>query len=122
MLAVTRFRISEADSGRFLRQARDALAALAERPGWRDGKVGRALDDPTLWLLTSEWDDVGSYRRALSSNEVRMAAVTLLSQAIDEPTAYELLTATDTTALAADAGTVGIGRAAAPTVPTDLDR
>lgn len=122
MLAVTRFRISASDSGRFLRQAREALAALAEHPGWRDGQVGRALDDPTLWLLMSEWEDVGSYRRALSSNEVKMAAVPLLSQAIDEPTAFEVLTTTDSTALAADAGAVGIGTAAEPVVRTDLDR
>lgn len=122
MFAVTRFRIPEADSGRFLRQAREALAALAERPGWRNGEVARALDDPTLWLLTSEWDDVGSYRRALSSYDVKVAAVPLLSQAIDEPTAYEVLTTTDATAHAADAGTVGVGEAAAPAIRTDLDR
>jgi len=33
--------------------------------------------------------NVGSYRRALSPYDVKMAAVPLLSEAIDEPTAYE---------------------------------
>jgi hypothetical protein len=32
---------------------------------------------------------VGSYRRALSKNEVKMNAIPLLAQAIDEPGAYE---------------------------------
>jgi quinol monooxygenase YgiN len=122
MLAVTRYRVQEAESAEFLQQARGALRALAARPGWRGGQVGRAVDDPTLWILTSEWADIGSYRRALSADEVKVSAVPLLSRAIDEPTAFELLTTSDASAVAADAGTVRLGTAAAPVVPTDLDR
>lgn len=121
MLAVTRYRIPEDDAGEFLTKARAALAALAERPGWRTGHIGRAVDDPTLWILSTEWADVGSYRRALSSYEVKMTAVPLLSQAIDEPTAFELLTTKDSSARAADATTVGIGQAAGPAIRSDLD-
>lgn len=123
MLAVTRYRVTPAEASSFLRRARTALAALAERPGWRRGHIGRATDDGTLWILTSEWDDIGSYRRALSTYEVMVTAVPLLSEALDEPTAYELLTGVDGdgSALAADAAVVGLGEAAAPDVPTDLD-
>lgn len=121
MLAVTRYRVSEADAAAFLAQARAALAMLADRPGWRTGHIGRAVDDPTLWLISTEWANVGSYRRALSSYEVKMSAMALLSRAIDEPTAFELLTTTGSSARAADAGTVGIGRAAGPVVASDLD-
>ena len=53
------------------------------------GHVARNLDEPDLWLLTTTWTNVGSYRRALSSYDVKVAAVPLLSQAIDEPSAYE---------------------------------
>jgi hypothetical protein len=53
--------------------------------------VGRSTDDPTLWLMTLRWDGVGSYRRALSAYDVKVAAVPLLSTAVDEPTAYEVL-------------------------------
>lgn len=122
MLAVTRYRVPESDSSAFLRLARTALATLSEQPGWRSGEVGRAIDDPTLWLMTAEWDDMGSYRRALSSHDVKLTVVPLLSQALDEPTAYEVLTRTDATAVAADAGTVAVGEAAAPAIRTDLDR
>jgi hypothetical protein len=123
LLAVTRFRVAPGDGPEFLRKARVALASLAERPGWRAGNIGRAMDDPTLWVLASEWSDVGSYRRALSSYDVKVSAVALLAQALDEPTAFELLTSAegDGSALAADASVVGVGEAAAPVVATDLD-
>jgi hypothetical protein len=121
MLAVTRYRVPEADAGGFLAQARAAVAVLAERPGWRTGHIGRAIDDPTLWLISTEWADVGSYRRALSSYEVKMSALALLSTAIDEPTAFELLTTTNSSDRAADADSVGIGHAAGPAISSDLD-
>ena len=40
------------------------LGALAARPGFRDGELGRSADDPSLWALVTRWDGVGSYRRA----------------------------------------------------------
>lgn len=121
MLVVTRYRVPREDALAFRDQARAALSALADQTGWQGGHVGRAVDDPTLWVLSSEWRDVGSYRRALSSYDVKLRAVPLLSLAIDEPTAFEILTGTDTSALAADAADVGLGDAAAPVVTTDLD-
>jgi hypothetical protein len=86
-----RFRVPEATAGEFLDQAQTALQTLAERPGYVDGGVGRATDDATLWLMHLRWDSVGAYRRALSAYDVKVAAVPLLSTAIDEPTAFELL-------------------------------
>ena len=60
-------------------------------PGYVDGRIGRNLDDPTLWVLTTRWENVGAYRRALSSYDVKLQAVPLLSRAIDEPSAYEVV-------------------------------
>jgi hypothetical protein len=91
VLALTRHRVAEPDGERFLAVANSALAALASRPGYVRGRIGRAADDPRLWVLTTEWSDVGSYRRALSAYEVKIEAVPLLSSALDEPTAFELL-------------------------------
>lgn len=121
MLVVTRYRVPREEASTFRDLAHEALAALSARPGWESGDVGRATDDPTLWVLTSRWQDVGSYRRALSSYEVKLHAVPLLSRAIDEPTAFEILAAADSGARAADADAIGLGEAAAPVVPTDLD-
>ena len=91
MLSVTRYRVTDDDAESFQRDARAALDVLATRPGWVSGRLGRNADDPALWVMTTEWVNVGSYRRALSPYEVKMTAVPLLSRCIDEPTAYELV-------------------------------
>lgn len=124
MLVVTRYRVPPADAVPFRDRARRALEVLATRPGWRGGHVGRAADDPELWVVSSEWENVGSYRRALSSYEAKVEAVPLLSLAIDEPTAFEIVATVDDSGAsvrAADADEVGLGQAAAPGVPTDFD-
>ena len=90
-MVVTRYRVEPGDAASFATRASAALDALAGRPGFRTGAVGRNVDDETLWSLTTFWENTGSYRRALSGTDVKLAAVPLLSEAIDEPTAYETL-------------------------------
>jgi hypothetical protein len=128
VLVVTRYPVDAASQVVFHEDASAALTTLSRCPGYVRGWLGRATDDPGLWLLSTEWLNVGAYRRALSRYDVRVGVVPLLARAIDEPTEFEVLGAVDSeggvtasgTALAADAGTVGLGRAAAPEVPTDL--
>ena len=91
MLVVSRFRVQEADGEAFRGDVERAHAALAERPGYVTGRVGRNLDDPTLWTLVTRWENVGAYRRALSSYDVKLHAVPLLSRALDEPSAFEVV-------------------------------
>jgi Antibiotic biosynthesis monooxygenase len=88
---MTRFRVPLDHATRFRSDAQRALAVLERCAGFIQGDLGRAADDPTLWMLATRWSNVGSYRRALSSHEVRVQAIALLSQAIDEPSAYEIL-------------------------------
>jgi heme oxygenase (mycobilin-producing) len=95
VLVVSRFAVAEPDGAAFAAQARAALAALAVRPGFRRGRVGRAVDDPAEWVLVTEWEGVGAYRRALSAYQVKVEATPLLGQARDEPGAYEVLVAAD---------------------------
>jgi quinol monooxygenase YgiN len=117
VLVVSRFTVPPADGDRFAELARGALAALAGRPGFRRGHAGRAVDDPAEWVLVSEWDGVGAYRRALGAYEVKLAAAPLLAQARDGAGAFEELltadpggiTATATSDRAADADTAGPG-------------
>ena len=90
MLVLTRYRVADSEAPSFATQAEAALAALSARTGFLDGHVARNVDDPQLWTLTTRWDAVGSYRRALSGFEVKTTAVPLLSRAIDEPSAYEI--------------------------------
>jgi quinol monooxygenase YgiN len=91
VLVVSRFRVPVQDGEAFRAELAAAHAVLAQLPGFVDGRVGRNLDDPTLWVLTTQWDNVGAYRRALSSYDVKLHAVPLLSRAIDEPSAYEVV-------------------------------
>jgi quinol monooxygenase YgiN len=128
VIVVTRHRIGDGHGPDFRVAARDALDVLAGRPGFLDGYVARAVDDAGLWTVVTVWRDVGSYRRALSGYEAKMRVVPLLSTAVDEPSAFEVLDTRDAagataggSALAADAGRTRLGHAAAPVVRTDLD-
>jgi hypothetical protein len=86
MLVVNRFR---ADEIALRADLETALGVLSAQVGFEDGRLGRAVDDPSLWVMVTRWRDVGSYRRALSSYDVKIGAVPLLSRAIDEPSAFE---------------------------------
>ena len=92
MLAIARFRVPLGNADQFKVDIAAALQALATCNGYIDGAIGQNLDDRGLWVLTTTWLNVGSYRRALSSTVVKMQAVPLLAQAIDEPGAFEILT------------------------------
>ncbi len=123
MLVVTRFDVPESESTAFLPRAQAALAAFAARPGYVRGRVGRAADDPTAWVLTTEWTGVGAYRRSLSAYDVKVDAAPLLALGRDEPSAFEVLHASagdgESVAVsrrAADAARVGVGEASGPAV------
>jgi quinol monooxygenase YgiN len=88
MIVLIRFRVP-ADATAFLDQARAAVEVLRTRSGFVSAHLGRNIDDPQLWTITTHWENVGSYRRALQGYESTMVVVPLLSLAIDEPTAYE---------------------------------
>lgn len=91
MLVVNRFRVPEGEAESFRHDLDAALSVLAQQRGYAGGRLGRNVDDPELWTMVTRWADVGSYRRALSSYDVKLGAVQLLSRSIDEPSAYESL-------------------------------
>lgn len=89
MIVLNRFEVPEDETNRFLDQARAAVAVLEQRPGFVSADLGRNVDAPSLWTITTRWQNVGSYRRALQGYEAKTAVVPLLSLAIDEPSAYD---------------------------------
>lgn len=92
MLVLTRLRTPRPGAEEEMRAALlHALDILAAKPGYVGGGVGRNVDDPSLWVLTTRWANVGSYRRALGSYEAKMHIQPLMVDAIDEPSAYELV-------------------------------
>jgi hypothetical protein len=94
VLVVTRLRTPSHDpaaADELRRGLLHALAILASKPGHVAGEVGRNVDDPGLWVLTTRWENVGSYRRALGSFEGKMHIQPLMVHAVDEPSAYEVV-------------------------------
>lgn len=121
LLVVIRFAGDPSDTTAALREA---CGLLADQGGLRRAHIARATDDAELVVLTLEWESVGAYRRALSNFDVKVHVVPLLSRAIDEPTAFEIIHVRDdegardaTGALARDAATVSLGEASAGFVP-----
>ncbi|MGH3354959.1 MAG: antibiotic biosynthesis monooxygenase family protein, partial [Nocardioidaceae bacterium] len=56
VLVAIRFRLPDTGAADFLDRAQTALRALAAMPGYVDGGVGRATEDPTLWLMSLRWE------------------------------------------------------------------
>lgn len=88
VIAVSRFRVAEADRAAFEAAAAPAVQLLSAQPGLLSIDFGVNLDDPELWVLATRWRDVGSYRRALGSSN-RVVLWPLLALALDEPSAYD---------------------------------
>ncbi|GAA4713396.1 antibiotic biosynthesis monooxygenase family protein [Phytohabitans rumicis] len=91
MLVMNRFVVEEDAAATFTERAHAALAALATRPGYVRGQLTRSLDEPRHWCLATEWESVGTYRRALGDFDVKVYATPLLAESLDEPSAYEML-------------------------------
>ena len=89
MIVVNRFRVPEADQQAFRDDLERARESLSVQRGYVRGRIGRNVDDVGLWVLTTEWEGPGAYRRALSAYDVKLTAVPVLSRAIDEPSAFE---------------------------------
>jgi quinol monooxygenase YgiN len=126
LLVLSRFSVPTDPAGRtaFLGALTNALDVLGSQAGCRAMSLAQSTDDATLMLVRSEWDSVGAYRRALSAYDVKLHAIPLLSQAIDEPSAFEVVrdgvgenAVLAVSGLAADAGEVSLGSAAGEHVP-----
>ena len=89
MLAIARFSTPLAQAAEFEAQLSVALDAFSACAGFINGEFGQNLDETTMWSLVTHWENVGSYLIALSNLNVKMNAIPLLAQAIDEPGAYE---------------------------------
>lgn len=120
---VSRFVVPPDQAETFAVQAREAIATLAQCAGFVDAALGQSTDDPQLRTIATRWQSIGAYRRSLSNYDVKLTAIPLLSTAVDEPSAFELVHVRDVdsahdavSGLAADAGETRLGHAASPSV------
>ena len=88
MFAISRFSVP-ADATSFRGRAEAAVEFFAGRPGCLGADLLQNLDDPELWSIVTRWQNVGSYRRAFNGYDAKIVLVPLLSEAIDEPSAYD---------------------------------
>ena len=95
VIVVTRFDVPQDEGAAFQVRAEAALSAFGARPGFVRGRLGRSADEPTAWVLTTEWEGVGAYRRSLSAYDVKVEAAPLLGLGRDEASAFEVLYAVD---------------------------
>ena len=91
MLVLTRLQIPSGAQDVVRAGAGDLLVLLSGLTGFVRGHLGQAPDDPQLWVLATEWEGVGAYRRALSSYDVKVTAPAVMAFAVDEPSAFEVL-------------------------------
>lgn len=90
MIAVFRFAVAPDRADAFVAQAAPALAVLRAAAGCERADLVRGIEEPTTWLLLTEWAGVGAFRRGLGGFDVRMHAHPFLAQAdADFPSAYE---------------------------------
>ena len=83
------FTVKDVES--WLVEASSAIEILTQRPGFVDASVIRSADEPDQFLVLSQWVDVGSYRRALSSTESKMGVWPFLANMHDQSSAFETL-------------------------------
>lgn len=88
MQAIVRFD-EPADTEQFIAQGELALGALSRCAGFVGGEIARSTDAPQTWVLCTRWENVGSYRRALSSYDVKLYATPFMYLARDENTGFE---------------------------------
>lgn len=79
------------DSVSWKLEAKQAMKVLQDRPGFAAGSIFHNADSPERYLIKTDWQDVGSYRRALGSMEAKIGVWPFLANMRDEPTAFELL-------------------------------
>jgi len=67
MIVVTEHRAGD----EFLDPARELLEVLAGADGFLSGQVARSPDEPEVWIISTQWRDVGSMRRGFGSFDAK---------------------------------------------------
>lgn len=89
MIAFSRFRVAPDAEASFVARAEAAVDFFRGRPGCVSAELVRNLDEPELWAIATTWQNVGSYRRSFNGYDAKLVLVPLLSEAVDEPSAWD---------------------------------
>ena len=90
MLAVNRLQANGDDQQQLTAELSVLVDVFATLHGFLRARAGRCIDEPDVWILLTEWESVGTYRRALSSYAVKTSGHPVFVRIVDEPGAYEV--------------------------------
>ena len=79
------------DDSKWNVNAREALSILQRQSSFIAANIFHSADEPKLYLVQSDWKDVGSYRRAMGSMDSKLGVWPFLADMKDEATAFEKL-------------------------------
>jgi heme oxygenase (mycobilin-producing) len=93
VIVIIRFRLDGmASDGVAEGSLRELARVLGAQPGFVRTTLGRAVDEPDLWSIVTEWVDLGSYRRSLSAYDVKVVFGSVQRSIVDEPSVFETVT------------------------------
>lgn len=75
----------------WLSEAAQALEVLQAKSGFIEADVFRSADEPYRFLVKTDWENVGSYRKALGSTEAKIEVWPFLTNMHDGVSAFEKL-------------------------------
>ena len=84
-----------ADQQTWLSGAKSAIEVLQTKPGFLEANVLHSADEPTRFVVKTDWIDVGSYRKALGSTEAKIGVWPFLADMHDDVSAFENLLKAD---------------------------
>ncbi|MCX6424215.1 MAG: antibiotic biosynthesis monooxygenase [Actinobacteria bacterium] len=70
LIVISRFRVEADQVAEFAANSRHAIAVLATCNGFIEAFLGQSTDEPDLLTITSRWQHVGAYRRALDAGSI----------------------------------------------------
>lgn len=72
-------------------QLNDVVSVLQNTKGFESLIVLHSPDEPTRYQVHCSWEDVGSYRRGVSSTQAKLVIWPFLATMIDTPSSFEIL-------------------------------
>jgi hypothetical protein len=79
------------DTSNWNPKARSALQILQKQSGFISANIFHSADEPQRYVIQVDWQDVGSYRRAMGSMDSKIGVWPFLADMKDEITAFEKL-------------------------------
>ncbi|MDA9913104.1 antibiotic biosynthesis monooxygenase [Candidatus Nanopelagicales bacterium] len=94
MLVLMRFTASDTSpqAAQSLQARQETLVqSLSAAPGFSSATLGRSPDVPEEWVVATNWDDTGSFRRGLSRYEVKLALGALAPESQNLTSVFEVI-------------------------------